>query len=81
VCSNGRWGTEGSNQKVPDARKARASQYSMGITLAEIPYKGEGEPVETISRGWPWLLVEWWDHLPISKILTQNFSRLKEIQG
>ena len=49
--SNGRWGTGGSNQKVPDARKARASQDPTGMTLAEIPHKGEGEPVETISRG------------------------------
>jgi hypothetical protein len=40
-----------SNQKVPDARKARASQDPTGVTLAEIPHKGEGEPVETISRG------------------------------
>jgi hypothetical protein len=41
----------GSIQKVPDARKARASQDRMGMTLAEIPHKVEGEPVETISRG------------------------------
>ena len=32
-------------------RKARDSQDPMGMTLAEIPHKGEGEPVETISRG------------------------------
>lgn len=25
VCSNGEWGTGGSNQKAPEARKARAS--------------------------------------------------------
>ena len=25
--SNGGWGTEGSHQKVPDARKTRGSQY------------------------------------------------------
>ena len=49
--SNGGWGTEGSNQKVPDVRKARASQDLIGMTLAEIPHKGEGESVETISRG------------------------------
>jgi hypothetical protein len=44
-------GTEGSNQKAPDARKVRASQDPMGMTLAEIPQKGEGEPFETISTG------------------------------
>ena len=26
VCSNGGWGTGGSHQKVPDARKARGSK-------------------------------------------------------
>jgi hypothetical protein len=26
LCSNGEWGTRGSNQKVPDARNTRASQ-------------------------------------------------------
>jgi hypothetical protein len=36
----------GSNQKVPDTRKARASQDP---TLPEIPHKGEGKPVKTIS--------------------------------
>ena len=44
-------GEPGSNQKVPDARKARGSQDPTGMTLAEIPNKGEREPVETISRG------------------------------
>ena len=50
-------GTGGSNQKVPDARKARTSQDLMGTILAEIPpphthtHKGEGDSVETISRG------------------------------
>ena len=39
------------------------------MTLAEIPNKGEREPVETISRGWAWPLIEGWDHPPISKIL------------
>jgi hypothetical protein len=51
VCSNGGWGTGGSNQKVPDARKARAFQDPMAMTLAEILNKVEGEPVETISSG------------------------------
>jgi hypothetical protein len=41
----------GSHQKVPDARKARGSQDPTGMTLVEIPNKGEREPVETISRG------------------------------
>jgi hypothetical protein len=41
----------GSNQKVPDARKARASQNLMRMTLAEIPHKGEGKSVQTISSG------------------------------
>ena len=51
MYSNGGWGTEGSNQKVPDVRKARASQDPTGMTLAEIPLKGEGEAVETLFRG------------------------------
>jgi hypothetical protein len=45
------WGTGYSNQKVPDAKKARAFQDPMGMTLAEISHKGEGEAVKTISRG------------------------------
>jgi hypothetical protein len=45
------WGTGGSHQKVPDARKARGSQDPVGIALAEVPNKGESEPVETTSRG------------------------------
>jgi hypothetical protein len=51
VCSSGVWGTEGSHKKVPDAREARGSQDPTGMTLAEIPNKGEREPVETISSG------------------------------
>ena len=46
----GGWGNGGSNQKVPDARKARASQEPKGMTLSEIPHKGEGEPVTIIYR-------------------------------
>jgi hypothetical protein len=42
--------TVGSNQKVPEARKARISQDPKGMTLTEIPHKGWEEPVETISR-------------------------------
>jgi hypothetical protein len=51
------------------------------MTLAEIPNKGEGEPIETISKGQAQSSVEGWDHPPISKILTQNCSCLKEMQG
>jgi hypothetical protein len=47
VCSNGGWKTKGSNQ---NARK-ESPQTKMGMTLAEILHRGEGEPVETISRG------------------------------
>jgi hypothetical protein len=38
-------------QKVPDARKARGSQDPTWMTLAQIPNKGEREPVEIMSRG------------------------------
>jgi hypothetical protein len=38
------------HQKVPDARKARGYQDPMGITISEIPNKGEREPLESISR-------------------------------
>jgi hypothetical protein len=41
------WGT---HQKVPEAKKARGFQDPTGMTLAEIPNKGEREPVETIYR-------------------------------
>ena len=44
-------GQRGRNQEVSDARKARASQDPKGMALAEIPHKGEGEAVKTISRG------------------------------
>jgi hypothetical protein len=37
--------------RVPDARKARASQDPTGMTLAEIPNKEEGESIKTIARG------------------------------
>jgi hypothetical protein len=35
--------------EVPDTREARGSQDTMGMTLDEIPYRGEIEPEETIS--------------------------------
>jgi len=38
---SGRWGSEVSLQKVPDARKARGYQDPVGMTLAEILNKGE----------------------------------------
>jgi hypothetical protein len=41
VCSNVGWGTGGSHQKILDARKARSSQDTTGMTLAKIPNKGE----------------------------------------
>ena len=50
VCSNRVWRTGYSHQKVPGARKARGSHEPTGMALAEIPNKGEGEHVETISR-------------------------------
>jgi hypothetical protein len=39
--------------KVPDARKRRGSQDTAGMTLVEIPNKGERESVDvdTISKG------------------------------
>jgi hypothetical protein len=40
VCSNRGLGIVDSNQKVPDSRKARASQEPPGVTLAEIPHIG-----------------------------------------
>ena len=52
VRGNGEWGTGCSYQQVPDARKARDFQNTKKkMRLAEIPNKGEGEQVETISRG------------------------------
>uniref|UniRef100_A0A0V1KJ88 Uncharacterized protein n=1 Tax=Trichinella nativa TaxID=6335 RepID=A0A0V1KJ88_9BILA len=50
VGSKGRWETGGSQQKVPDARKAKGSQDKTGMTLAEMPNQGE-RAVETKSRG------------------------------
>jgi hypothetical protein len=49
VCHNRVWGTGGSHQQVPDARKARGSQDTTGMRLVEMPNKGERELVETIS--------------------------------
>ena len=70
----------GSNEKVPDTRNKRTSQDFMVMTLAEIPHKGGGEPFKNPEiRHGP--LVEGWDHPPVSKIFTQNFSCLKEILG
>jgi hypothetical protein len=41
----------GSQQKVPEARKVRDSQDLTALRLTKMSNKGEGEPVETISRG------------------------------
>jgi hypothetical protein len=49
MCSNDGWGTGGSLQKVPDAKKARGSKYPTGMRLVEVPNKGEGEPIKTMS--------------------------------
>jgi hypothetical protein len=46
---SGGQGTRGSHQQVPDARKAKGSQDPTGMRSAEMPNKGEGEPVETTS--------------------------------
>jgi hypothetical protein len=40
----------GSNQKVPDNKKAIASLDLTGMTLVEITYREEGEPFKTIFR-------------------------------
>lgn len=37
-------------QKVPHGKKAKGFQVPTGMTLEEIPGKGEVEPVENISR-------------------------------
>jgi hypothetical protein len=39
VCSDVGWGIEGSNQKVPDARKSRGSQEHKVMILADMPPK------------------------------------------
>ena len=67
MYSNGGWGTGGSHQQVPDARKARGSQDPTGMRLAEMPNKGEGEPVEILSKGYARLLVGGWGQTLISK--------------
>jgi hypothetical protein len=60
-------------------RKQEVLRTQRGQQL-KISNKGEREPVETISSGLAWPLVEGWVYIPISKILTQNGSRLKEMQ-
>jgi hypothetical protein len=80
MCSNRGWVTGDSHQKVPDARKSRYSKDSPGMTLTEIPKRGERtcrDHIQNLGIG----LVEGWDHPSISKILTQNCSFLNEIQG
>jgi hypothetical protein len=51
------------------------------MTLTEIPNKGEREPVETISRGYAWLLVEGWDHPTITTILILILTTLLQSKG
>ena len=51
VFSQRGWGTQSSHLTVPDARKARGSQYPTGMTLAEIPNKGKIESIEIIASG------------------------------
>ena len=51
MCNIGAGKNGDSNQKVPDARKARSSQDPVGVTLVEIPNKRKREPVENISSG------------------------------
>ena len=51
------------------------------MTVSEIPKKGEKTCRDHIQRLGMAPLVEGWDHPPISKILTQNCSCLKEMQG
>ena len=41
----------GSQEQVPDAKKAIGSEDPTGMGLAEMPNKREGEPVEIISIG------------------------------
>jgi hypothetical protein len=41
----------------------------------------EIEPGKTTFSRYAWLPIEGWGHSPISKILMQNFSFLKEMQG
>ena len=47
--NNEAYGTGGSHQQVPDARKARGSYEPSGKRLVEMPNNVEGEPLETIS--------------------------------
>lgn len=77
----GGWGTVDSHQKVPDARKTRGSQDPTGMRLAEMLNKGEGEAVETISRGQARPPAGGQGHSLISKFLTQKSSCLKKILG
>jgi hypothetical protein len=50
-------GELGWQPESPRCQKSKSSmklQDSMKMTLAEMPHKGQGQPVETISRGWVW---------------------------
>jgi hypothetical protein len=79
MYSNGGWTTGDSNQKVPYARKARASQDPTGMSLAEIPNQKRENLLRVYGpefRHGP--VVEGLGHPTISNILTQDCSCLKE---
>ena len=62
VCGKG-WGWEWGgqhHQKVPDAKEARGSQDSTGMTLAKISNSREVEPEETTSSRQTCPHVEGW---------------------
>jgi len=50
VRGNWGWGSGDRHQIVQDIRKSRGSQYPLGMILAEMLNKGEGEPAESIFR-------------------------------
>jgi hypothetical protein len=51
------------------------------MTLAEIPNKGELEPIEIISVGYARPPIGGWNHSLISQFITQNCFCIKEIWG
>ena len=74
------WG-EGTLQKVPETWEVRDSQNSMGMTLAKVPNNQERElksPPPVDRQGLKW---RDWVINPQSKLLTQNYFCLKELQG
>jgi hypothetical protein len=82
VCSNVGWGTEGSQQKVPYARKTRSSQepIRMKYLSCNTQQTGErtcGDHIQKLGM----TLLEGWYYPLLSKIVMQNCSFLKQIQG